>query len=127
MSWPEITAIIGAVSGLLAVFGGGIYLGRLNTKVDILWTLWLDTVSAKYRIKGPSNPGPSSTIILSDRMKSEAASIMSREGLRPGRDLRPQVAQIMRPKIMEYAEQNNIPLDEVLAALSDFVLQSRCR
>ena len=124
MSWPEITAIIGAVSGLLAVFGGGIYLGQINTKINTLWSLWLDTVSAKYLIKGSSNPGPVSAIILSDRIKSEVASILSRQGLRPGRDLRPQVVQIMRPKIMEYAEQNNIPLDELLAALSAFVMRS---
>lgn len=133
MDWQGITAIIGAVSGLLAVFGGGIYLGQLHTKVDTLWTMWLEATASRHHDRGlylessPRKLTPEALSLLPKPVKDDIVRMAARRRISREKDLRPRIIQgLGLARLTELARANGATLEEIITVVGVYIEELSC-
>lgn len=129
MDWQGITAIIGALAGLIAILGLVYNLGRMNTKIDILWDAF-KAQALRNTMKGGTMESssdyhltPKGRDMIPSSLKDEIKLLAQKKRINPGKVQTFQIVKMLGgvSRLAEEAEKLDIDIQEMIVMVETYI------
>lgn len=129
MNWEGITAIIGALAGLIAILGLVYNLGKMNTKIEILWDAFKAQALQSTKKRGTMESSSEYHLtqkgqdMIPPSLKDEIKLLAQKKRLNPGKAQTFEIVKMLGgvPRLAEEAEKLDIDIQEMIVMVETYI------